>query len=86
MPVKAHARVDPCNSSRTRSTCGRVLDSRMGACDACARSDAPIQAPSASAGLLPTAVSNMTAGGLRFSPGALQHDVMMVLCAPYRGV
>ncbi len=55
----------------------------MGACVACARSDAPIQAPPASTGQLPTAVRNMTAGGLRFSPGALQHDVMMVLCAPY---
>ncbi|HEX7392172.1 MAG TPA: hypothetical protein VF374_04400 [Thermoplasmata archaeon] len=89
MPIEAHTRVDfvgPMNSSRSRSTCGRIPDSRMGACEECARHDAPIQAPSASPGLLPPAVSNMTAGGLRFDPGALQHDVMMVLCAPEDGV
>ncbi|HEX7391762.1 MAG TPA: hypothetical protein VF374_02270 [Thermoplasmata archaeon] len=85
MPIKAHTRVDfvgPLNSSRSRSACGRIPDSRMGAYVVCARCDALIQAPSASPGLLQPAVSNMTAGGLRFSPGALQHDVMMALYEP----
>jgi len=54
----------------------------MGARVACARFDAPIQVPSASHSLLPPAVFNMTAGGLRFDPGAFQHDVMMILYEP----
>ena len=85
MPQKADKRVDmigPENSSRSRSTCGRIPDSRMGACVACARFDAPIQVPSASHSLLPPAAFNMTAGGLRFDPGAFQHDVMMILYEP----
>ena len=36
----------------------------------------------ASLNLLQTAVSKEMVGGLRFDPGALQHDVMTVLCAP----
>src|SRR4030042_5471290 len=88
MPVKAHTwveKIGPGNSSGSRSTCGMTPDSRMGAYAESARSDAPIQAPFASAGPLPTAVYNLTAGGLRFSPGALQHDVMMILCDPAMG-
>ena len=38
----------------------------------------------ASINLLQTAISKEleVAGGLRFSPGAFQHDVMMILCEP----
>jgi hypothetical protein len=32
--------------------------------------------------LLQTAISNGMAGGLRFDPGAFQHDVMMILYEP----
>ena len=41
----------------------------------------------ASINLLQTAVSKglEVAGGLRFSPGAFQHDVMMILCDPVTG-
>jgi len=35
--------------------------------------------------LLQTAISNGMAGGLRFDPGAFQHDVMMILYDPVRG-
>jgi len=88
MPIKAHTRVemiDPGKCSGSRSTCGMTPDSRMGAYAESDCSDAPIQAPFASAGPLPTAVYNLTAGGLRFSPGALQHDVMMILYDPEKG-
>jgi hypothetical protein len=54
----------------------------MGASGKCARPEEVIQMHEASAGPLPTAVFNMTAGGLRFSPGAFQHDVMMILYEP----
>ena len=36
----------------------------------------------ASLNLLQTAISKGMAGGLRFSPGAFQHDVMMTLYGP----
>jgi len=32
-----------------------------------------------------TAVSEEMVGGLRFDPGALQHDVMMILYDPEKG-
>ena len=35
--------------------------------------------------LLQTAVSKEMVGGLRFDPGALQHDVMMILYDPEKG-
>ena len=39
----------------------------------------------ASMNLLQTAVSKGTTGGLRFNPGAFQHDVMMTLYDPEKG-
>jgi hypothetical protein len=39
----------------------------------------------ASINLLQTAISRGMAGGLRFSPGAFQHDAMMTLYALSRG-
>jgi len=39
----------------------------------------------ASLNLLQTAVSEEMVGGLRFDPGALQHDVMMILYDPEMG-
>ncbi|MBN1678062.1 MAG: transposase, partial [Candidatus Thermoplasmatota archaeon] len=69
-------KVDPRYSSRTCPVCGRVPDSRMGAVFECGcgwRLDRHINA---SLNLLHTAVSKglEVAGGLRFDPGAFQHD------------
>jgi hypothetical protein len=57
----------------------------MGAYASFASSDRPIQALSEGAGPLRPAACDRAAGGLRFSPGAFQHDVMMALYAPVRG-
>ena len=78
-------KVDPRNSSRKCPACGRIQDSRMGAefvCDCGWHLDRHINA---SINLLQTAISNGMAGGLRFDPGAFQHDVMMILYDPVRG-
>jgi transposase len=78
MMVKVYSR----NSRRTCPTCGRIQDSRMGAefvRDCGWRLDRHINA---SLNLLQTAISKGMAGGLRFNPGAFQHDVMMILCEP----
>jgi putative transposase len=77
-------KVDPRYSSRTCPVCGRIPDSRMGAVFECGcgwRLDRHINA---SLNLLHTAVSegSEVAGGLRFDPGAFQHDAMMALCEP----
>ena len=75
-------KVDPRNSSRTCPICGRIQYSRMGtefACECGWRLDRHINA---SLNLLQTAISNGMAGGLRFNPGAFQHDVMMILYEP----
>jgi putative transposase len=75
-------KVDPRNSSRTCPMCGRIQHSRMGAefkCECGWHLDRHINA---SINLLQTAVSNGMAGGLRFNPGAFQHDVMMILYEP----
>jgi putative transposase len=75
-------KVDPRNSSRTCPTCGRIQDSRMGAefkCECGWHMDRHINA---SLNLLQTAISKGMAGGLRFNPGAFQHDVMMILYEP----
>ena len=75
-------KVDPRNSSRTCPICGRIQDSRMGAefkCDCGWHLDRHINA---SINLLQTAISKGMAGGLRFNPGAFQHDVMMILYEP----
>jgi len=78
-------KVDPRNSSRTCPICGRVQDSRMGIefrCECGWHLDRHINA---SINLLQTAISNGMAGGLRFNPGAFQHDVMMILYDPVTG-
>jgi len=75
-------KVDPRNSSRTCPICGRIQYSRMGAefkCECGWHMDRHINA---SINLLQTAISRGMAGGLRFDPGAFQHDVMMILYEP----
>ena len=75
-------KVDPRYSSRTCPTCGRKQDSRMGAefkCECGWHMDRHVNA---SLNLLQTAISKGMAGGLRFDPGAFQHDVMMILYEP----
>jgi putative transposase len=75
-------KVDPRYSSRTCPACGRIQHSRMGAefkCKCGWRLDRHINA---SINLLQTAISKGMAGGLRFNPGAFQHDVMMILYEP----
>jgi len=75
-------KVDPRNSSRTCPICGRIQYSRMGTefkCECDWHLDRHINA---SINLLQTAISKGMAGGLRFNPGAFQHDVMMILYEP----
>ena len=75
-------KVDPRNSSKTCPICGRIQYSRMGTefkCHCGWRLDRHINA---SINLLQTAISKGMAGGLRFNPGAFQHDVMMILYEP----
>ena len=57
----------------------------MGAYASYTRSDGPTPASSDGLGGLLSAAFNMAAGGLWFSPGAFQHDVMMTLCDPGEG-
>ncbi|MBU0684509.1 MAG: transposase, partial [Candidatus Thermoplasmatota archaeon] len=69
-------KVDPRYSSRKCPACGRIQDSRMGTefvCECGWHLDRHINA---SINLLQTAISNGMAGGLRFDPGAFQHDVV----------
>jgi putative transposase len=75
-------KVDPRNSSRTCPVCGRTQDSRMGAEFACECGWHLDRHINASLNLLQTAISKGMAGGLRFNPGAFQHDVMMILYEP----
>ena len=75
-------KVDPRNSSRTCPICRRIQDSRMGTefkCECSWHLDRHINA---SINLLQTAISKGMAGGLRFNPGAFQHDLMMILYEP----
>jgi putative transposase len=77
-------KVDPRYSSRKCPICGSVQESRMGTefrCECGWHLDRHINA---SLNLLQTAISNglEVAGGLRFDPGAFQHDVMMTLYEP----
>jgi putative transposase len=79
-------KVDPRYSSRKCPVCGRIQDSRKGTEFVCGcgwRMDRHINA---SINLLQTVASKKAAGGLRFDPGAFQHDVVMVLCGPGRAV
>jgi len=78
-------KVNPKNSSRTCPTCGRMRYSRMGTefkCECGWHMDRHINA---SINLLQTVISKGMAGGLRFDPGAFQHDVMMILYDPVTG-
>ena len=75
-------RIGPRRSSRTCPICGRIQYSRMGTefkCECGWHLDRHINA---SINLLQTAISKGMAGGLRFNPGAFQHDVMMILYEP----
>ncbi len=80
-------KVDPRYSSKRCPICGRIQYSRMGArekefkCECGWHLDRHINA---SLNLLQTAISNglEVAGGLRFDPGAFQHDAMMILYEP----
>jgi putative transposase len=79
-------KVDPRYSSRKCPVCGRIQDSRKGAEFVCGcgwRIDRHINA---SINLLQSAASKKATGGLRFDPGAFQHDVVMVLCGPGKTV
>ncbi len=78
-------KVDPYNSSRRCPICGRLNHSRMGSefeCECGWRADRHVNA---GINLLNTAFPEGMAGGLRFSPGAFQHDVVMTLCDPFMG-
>jgi putative transposase len=75
-------KVDPRYSSRTCPICGRIQDSRMGAEFACECGWHMDRHINASINLLQTAISKGMAGGLRFNPGAFQHDVMIILYEP----
>ncbi|MCJ2533558.1 MAG: zinc ribbon domain-containing protein, partial [Candidatus Thermoplasmatota archaeon] len=78
-------KVDPRNSSRTCPICGSINKSRIGKVFNCECGWSLDRHINASINLLQTASSKGLAGGLRFSPGAFQHDVMKVLCDPARG-
>ena len=75
-------KVDPRTSSRTCPICGRIEYSRMGAEFKCKCGWHLDRHINASINLLQTAISKGMAGGLRFNPGAFQHDVMMILYEP----
>jgi putative transposase len=80
------AKVDPRYSSRKCPVCGRIQDSRKGTEFVCGCGWHIDRHINASINLLQTAASEKAAGGLWFSPGAFQHDVVMVLCGPGRAV
>jgi len=75
-------KVDPRNSSRTCPICRKIQYSRMGAKFKCVCGWHMDRHINASMNLLQTAISKGMAGGLRFDPGAFQHDVMMILYEP----
>ncbi|MBU0684406.1 MAG: transposase, partial [Candidatus Thermoplasmatota archaeon] len=75
-------KVDPRYSSRKCPMCGKIQDSRMGTAFICECGWHLDRHINASINLLQTAISNGMAGGLRFDPGAFQHDVMMILYEP----
>ena len=79
-------KVDPRYSSRKCPVCGRIQDSRKGTEFVCGCGWHMDRHINASINLLQTAASKEAAGGLRFDPGAFQHDVVMVLCGPNKAV
>jgi IS605 OrfB family transposase len=80
-------KVDPRYSSKKCPICGRIPDSRMGTLFECECGWGLDRHINASINLLQTAFSKglEVAGGLRFDPGAFQHDVVMTLYDPVRG-
>jgi putative transposase len=78
-------KVDPRNSSRTCPICGKIRKSRIGEVFECECGWCLDRHINASVNLLQTACSKGLAGGLRFSPGAFQHDVVMTLYDPEMG-
>ncbi|MCJ7488568.1 MAG: zinc ribbon domain-containing protein, partial [Thermoplasmata archaeon] len=78
-------KVDPRNSSKTCPICGSIQKSRMGEVFECECGWSLDRHINASINLLQTASSKGLAGGLWFSPGAFQHDVVMTLCEPVMG-
>jgi len=78
-------KVDPRYSSRRCPVCGRIQNSRKGADFSCVCGWRINRHINASINLLRTAAPE-AAGGLRFDPGAFQHDVVMVLCGPNKTV
>jgi transposase len=85
--VKEEMMVDvhPRNRSGTCPMCGRTQYSRMGTEFRCKRGWHLDRHINAGINLLQTAISKGMAGGLRFDPGAFQHDVMMILYDPMTG-
>jgi putative transposase len=79
-------KVDPRYSSRKCPVCGKIQQSRKGAEFVCGCGWHVDKHINASINLLQTAASEKAAGGLRFDPGAFQHDVVMVLCGPGKAV
>jgi len=77
-------KVDPRYSSRKCPVCGSIQDSRKGTEFVCGCGWHIDRHINASINLLQSAASEKAAGGLWFSPGAFQHDVVMVLCGPGR--
>jgi len=73
-------KVDPRYSSRKCPVCGRIQDSRKGTEFVCGCGWHVDRHINASINLLQTAASKKAAGGLRFDPGAFQHDVVTILC------
>ena len=73
-------KVDPRYSSRKCPVCGRIQDSRKGTEFVCGCGWHIGRHINASINLLQTAASEKAAGGLRFDPGAFQHDVVTILC------
>jgi len=79
-------KVDPRYSSRKCPACGSIQDSRKGTEFVCGCGWHIDRHINASINLLQSAASEKAAGGLWFSLGAFQHDVVMVLCGPGRTV
>ena len=73
-------KVDPRYSSRKCPVCGRIQDSRKGTEFVCGCGWHVDRHINASINLLQTAASKKAAGGLRFDPGAFQHDAVTILC------
>ena len=73
-------KVDPRYSSRKCPVCGRIQDSRKGTEFVCGCGWHIGRHINASINLLQTAASEKAAGGLRFDPGAFQHDAVTILC------